>query len=64
MKKLERIKLSNYKEILVNKELNQLLGGSDDVNNENEDPGCSCTYNNLRAINNKNSVFGCTCVCV
>ena len=63
MKKIEKIKLSNYKEILVNTELKQLKGGSDDINNNNSEFSCTCRYDNYNAINNTNSAFGCTCQC-
>ena len=64
MKKLEKIKLNNYKEILVNAELNQLKGGSGDVNNNNSFNACNCDYNNQGAINNANTVYGCSCHCI
>ena len=64
MKQLEKIKLSNYKRILVNKELSHLKGGSDDVNNNNSFNGCYCDYNNHGAINNSNTVSGCRCQCI
>ena len=65
MKKLNKIVLSNQKEVLVNRELKKLLGGYDgDIKNTNEDWGCKCTYNNRGNIDNTNNVNGCACQCV
>ena len=60
---------------LTKEELNELVGGSvdvdevvvlnpDDIINKNSYWGCTCTYKNTSAISNENTVTNCTCQCV
>ena len=63
MKKLEKIKLSVSKGVLVKKELDQLKGGYGDDNN-NTSALCICTYIDHSSFANNNSVDLCKCTCV
>ncbi|MDR2907234.1 MAG: hypothetical protein LBU91_04500 [Bacteroidales bacterium] len=56
---------------LTKKELKELVGGqanyqevaAPDVINNNAYVDCICTYDNYSAVQNKNSVYGCSCEC-
>jgi len=61
MKRLGKIKVSSSS--LNKKELKELKGG-DDVYNTNGNWTCFCTFSNLSAVYNQNSVNGCSCNCV
>lgn len=60
------MKKINLKEIVSNltrSELNRIMAGSGDINNNNKIVGCQCDWKNLSVINNSNDASLCKCVC-